>query len=84
VVPNIQIEHPELHTIKTRPVARHRVDMHEKDLREWFEKGYWPELEYTGVKSEKYVEGVPDSLPCGRRSSGSTVIESISARLPRA
>ncbi|KAN0074287.1 hypothetical protein V8E54_008224, partial [Elaphomyces granulatus] len=27
---------PELHTIKTKPIARHRVDMHtENDLRQW-------------------------------------------------
>ena len=30
----------DLHTIKTKPISRHRVNMHtEKDLREWFEKG---------------------------------------------
>lgn len=37
---------PELHTIKTKPIARHRVDMHtENDLRDWFETEYRPALE---------------------------------------
>src|SRR4029077_20977410 len=52
---------PELHTIKTKPIARHRVDMHtEKDLREWFEKEYRPALEYKGVKSGKYIHNMDE------------------------
>jgi hypothetical protein len=36
---------PELHTIKTKPIASHRVDMHtEEDLRNWFETEYRPAL----------------------------------------
>jgi hypothetical protein len=35
----------ELYTIKTKPIASHRVNMHtEKDLRDWFEKEYKPAL----------------------------------------
>jgi DDE superfamily endonuclease len=52
---------PELHTIKTKPIARHRVDMHtEADLREWFENEYRPALEYTGVKSGKYIHNMDE------------------------
>jgi hypothetical protein len=41
---------PELHTIKTKPIASHRVDMHtEKSLRAWFENEYRPALEFTGI-----------------------------------
>jgi hypothetical protein len=47
---------PELHTIKTKPIASHRVDIHtEKTLRDWFEKEYRPALEFTGVKHGKYI-----------------------------
>ena len=47
---------PELHTIKTKPIASHRVDMHtEKDLRDWFETEYRPALEHTGIRTGKYI-----------------------------
>jgi hypothetical protein len=42
---------PELHTIKTKPIASHRVDLHtEQSLREWFETQYRPALEETGIR----------------------------------
>jgi len=42
---------PELHVIKTKPIASHRVDIHtEHHLREWFETEYRPALEVTGIK----------------------------------
>ena len=45
----------ELYTIKTKPISRHYIDMYtEKDLREWFEKEYWPVLEYTGICDQEY------------------------------
>jgi len=52
---------PELHTIKTKPIASHRVNMYtEKDLREWFEKEYKPALEYTQIKSGKYIHNMDE------------------------
>ena len=51
----------ELHVIKTKPIASHRVDIHtEKDLREWFETEYKPALEYTGIKSGKYIHNMDE------------------------
>jgi hypothetical protein len=51
----------ELHTIKTKPIASHRVDMHtEKHLREWFETEYKPALEYTQIKSGKYIHNMDE------------------------
>jgi hypothetical protein len=45
----------ELHTIKTKPIARHRVDMHtEEDLRQWFEKQYVPALQHTGIDQQEH------------------------------
>jgi hypothetical protein len=42
---------PELHTIKTKPIASHRVDLHtEQNLRDWFETQYRPALEQTGIR----------------------------------
>jgi hypothetical protein len=50
---------PELHTIKTKPIASHRVDIHtKKTLRDWFEKEYRPALEFTGVKHRKYIHNI--------------------------
>lgn len=41
----------ELHTIKTKPIASHRVDLHtEQALRTWFETEYRPALEGTGIR----------------------------------
>jgi hypothetical protein len=41
---------PELHTIKTKPIASHRVDLHtEQSLRDWFKTEYRPALEETGI-----------------------------------
>ena len=52
---------PELHTIKTKPISHHRVDIHtEKDLRDWFELEYRPALEYTGIRSGKYIHNMDE------------------------
>ena len=41
---------PELHIIKTKPIASHRVDIHtEQALKAWFEGVYRPALEDTGI-----------------------------------
>jgi hypothetical protein len=50
-----------LHTIKTKPIARHRVGMHtEQTLREWFETEYRPALEATGVRHKKYIHDIDE------------------------
>jgi hypothetical protein len=52
---------PELHKIKTKPIARQRVDMHtEQDLFDWFENEYRPALEHTGVSSGKYIHNMDE------------------------
>jgi hypothetical protein len=52
---------PELHTIKTKPIASHRVDMHtEKSLRDWFEKEYKPALEFTGIRTGKRIHNMDE------------------------
>jgi len=52
---------PELHTIKTKPIASHRVDMHtEQTLRDWFEREYRPALEATGVRHGKYIHNMDE------------------------
>ena len=52
---------PELHTIKTKPISSHRVDIHtEQDLRDWFEKEYKPVLEFTRVRSGKYIHNMDE------------------------
>jgi DDE superfamily endonuclease len=45
---------PSLHTIKTKPISSHRVDMHtESDLKEWFEQQYRSALVYTGILDQE-------------------------------
>jgi hypothetical protein len=52
---------PELYTIKTKPIASHRVNIHtEKTLCDWFEKEYRPALEFTGVKHRKYIHNIDE------------------------
>jgi hypothetical protein len=52
---------PELHTIKTKPIASHCVDMHtEQTLCEWFETEYRPALEATGVQHGKYIHNMDE------------------------
>jgi hypothetical protein len=47
---------PKLHTIKTKPIASHRVDINtENDLCRWFETEYKPALEFTKIKTRKYI-----------------------------
>jgi len=52
-------ETPELHTIKTKPIASHRVDIHmEQTLRDWFENEYQPALEYTGIQHRNRIHNM--------------------------
>ena len=52
---------PELHTIKMKPIASHRVDIHTQDqLQEWFEKEYRPALEFTGITKGKYIHNMDE------------------------
>src|SRR5271163_2108139 len=52
---------PELHTIKTKPIASHRVDMHtEQTLREWFETEYRPALEATGIRHGERIHNMDE------------------------
>jgi hypothetical protein len=54
----------ELHTIKTKPIASHRVNIYtEKEIRNWFEKEYKPALEHTGIRSGKYIHNI-DKIRC--------------------
>ena len=47
---------PELHTIKTKPIASHYVNIHTKqNLHNWFETEYQPAFEYTSISSGKYI-----------------------------
>jgi hypothetical protein len=39
----------------------HRVNIHtKKTLCDWFEKKYWPALEFTGVKYRKYIYNIDE------------------------
>jgi len=41
---------PKLYTIKTKPIASYRVDIHtEQSLCDWFKNKYRPALEFTSV-----------------------------------
>ena len=52
---------PELYTIKTKPITSHRVDMYTKEnLRDWFKKEYRQALEFTGIKSGKYIYNIDE------------------------
>jgi hypothetical protein len=52
---------PELHTIKTKPIASHHVDIHtEKNLCDWFEKEYKPVLEFTGIRTGKRIHNMDE------------------------
>jgi hypothetical protein len=52
---------PELYTIKTKPIASHRVDMHtKKTLCEWFETEYRLALEATRVRHRKYIHNIDE------------------------
>jgi hypothetical protein len=45
---------PSLHTIKTKPISSHRVDMHtESDLKEWFEQQYRSALVHTSILDQE-------------------------------
>jgi hypothetical protein len=62
---------PELHTIKTKPIASHRVNIHtEKNLCDWFEKEYKPVFEFTGIRTGKRIynmdeKGARIAVPAG-------------------
>jgi hypothetical protein len=61
MVPAMAQKHPELHTIKTKPIASHRVDMHtEQTLREWFKMEYRPALKATGIQHGKYIHNMDE------------------------
>jgi hypothetical protein len=50
-----------LHTIKTKPIASYRVDIHtEKSLRDWFEKEYKLALEFTGIRTRKRIHNIDE------------------------
>jgi hypothetical protein len=52
---------PELHTIKTKPIASHRVDIYtEKTLRDWFELEYHPALEATGIRIGRRIYNIDE------------------------
>ena len=52
---------PELHIIKTKPIASHRVDMHtEQTLRDWFETHYRPALVATGIKHGRNIHNMDE------------------------
>jgi hypothetical protein len=54
-----------LHTIKTKPISSYRVDIHTKqDLRDLFKKEYKLELEFTGVRSGKYIYNIDKKGCC--------------------
>ena len=62
---------PELHTIKTKPITSYRVDMHSKQsLRDWFEKEYRPALEFTDIRTGRFIynmdeKGARIAVPAG-------------------
>jgi hypothetical protein len=50
-----------LHMIKTKPIASHRVDMHtKKSLRDWFKKEYKLVLQFTGIRTRKYIYNIDE------------------------
>ena len=52
---------PELHTIRTKPIASHRVDIHtEHVLRQWFEEKYRLALLATGIRHRKNVHNIDE------------------------
>ena len=59
--------------IRSRPnrFSSHHIDIHTKqDLRDWFKKEYKPVLEFTGVRSEKYIYNIDEKgcrLACPAR-----------------
>jgi hypothetical protein len=67
-------ETPELHTIKTKPIVSHRVDMYtEKHLRDWFGIEYAPALEITNIRHGTYIHNMDEKgarvcMPTGEES----------------
>ena len=54
-------KYPELHTIKTKPIASTAsICIPRTTFRQWFEKEYRPALEYTGVRSGKYIHNMDE------------------------
>ncbi len=71
----------ELHTIKTKPIASHRVDMHtEDDLRHWFQTEYRPALEITGVKSGRYISNMDEKGARVCMPSGEEVVVPVAIK----
>jgi hypothetical protein len=51
----------ELYTIKTKPIASHRVNIHtESELRRWFEKEYKPALKVTRITKARYIHNIDE------------------------
>jgi len=51
----------ELHTIKTKPIASHRVDIHtSSELRRWFENEYRPALKATKINKARYIHNMDE------------------------
>jgi hypothetical protein len=79
---------PELHTIKTKPIASHHVDMHtEQTLREWFEIEYRLALEATGVRHGKYIHNMDEKgaricMPTGEEVVVPIGIKEMYTRIP--
>ena len=72
---------PELHTIRTKAIASHRVDIYTEDeLKEWFEKEYRPALEFTGIRQGRYIHNIDEKgarLAC---PSGQEVVVPIGVK----
>ena len=79
---------PELHTIKTKPIASHCVDIHtEKDLRDWFMAEYKPAIEYTNIQTGKYIHNMDEkgariACPAGEEVVVPTGIKEIYVGVP--
>ena len=78
----------ELYTIKTKPIASHRVNTHtKKDLCNWFEKEYRPALEFTGIRSGQYIHNIDEkgcriACPSGEEVVVLIRIKEIYVRVP--
>jgi hypothetical protein len=50
-----------LYTIKTKPIASHRVDIHtSSELRRWFKDEYRPVLKYTKINKARYIHNMDE------------------------
>jgi hypothetical protein len=66
---------PELYTIKTKPISSYCVNIHTKqDFRDWFKKEYKLALEFTEVRSRKYIHNIDKKGCCLACSAREDVI----------